>query len=1352
MMGILREWLHRLWATLRPGRRDDDLEEELRLHLDLVAEQARRRGHDPDEAVRLARIEAGGRSQTMDALRDQRGLPWLDDAARDVGYALRTLKRSPGFTATAMLSLALGIGANTGIFSLVDQVLLRLLPVSEPERLVLLNWRGPDAAVVHQGPGNLISYPLCRDLQEQDRFFDGAFCRHPWPVNFSTGRQYEVVGAEVVSGSYFTVLGIRPALGRLIGASDDVQLGQHPVVVLSHDYWKNRLGGAGDVVGREVLINKHPMTVIGIAPAGFRGMDVGEPATLWIPAMMAREATIEFDRVLNRRAFWMHGFARLKAGVSAEEAAAGLQPWFRSMLEADTRREEFPRITPEQQRAYLASTLEALAGDQGWSSLRTSVARPLWALMVGTALLLLLACLNVASLLLARGAERHQELTTRMALGASRGRLTRQLVVEALLVALAGGLLGLMVAPLVSRALLYFMPQGSTMNPVLDLRIFLFALISSLVAGALCGLAPAFQAGRRPLAASISGRSTAAGADVRFRKVIVGAQLALTLVLLAGAGLFVQTLARLYTRERGFDSGRLVMFRADPAGTGSPASDAPRVMRDLLQTLRGVPGVERVSLANNALLGSLGPSRVLTIDSDRRIVTERSVPMLRIGADYFSTLGVRVIAGREFDERDTLAAEKTGIRSIVVNESFARRYFGSLNPVGRRVGVGNQPDTPLNIEIVGLVTDFRRRFLTDDAEPEHIFVPFAQGGPLAGDGTVFVRVRGEPEAAFPFIRAAVAKVDPALPLIGLTTVEDQVFRALRSEVMLATLSSGFGGVALLLSVVGLFGVMSFVVTQRTQEIGMRMALGATRSAAIWLIVRDALATIAAATGAGLAIVVTLAVAAQEWLVSALNGVSASDTGTVAATTTMLAAVALTACVVPAGRAAALSPMVAIRDQPESMWRMARQTVRRAMHDLASTGERVIAPGTLTTEVAGAIHRAASFPDAVEMALATLQERVAARFILLLEKGQGDEYRGRDCAVPANGILINRLRNYPHPLSLTEGDFQVWRRWAQEFQPAHADEIERLARTGARIAVPLRSKHGLVGVLLLGAPEGREEFSVAEKQLLSSAADVFALLIENAGLNERALEQEKLRRDLALAAEVQRRLLPSQPPDCPGAAFAAFTLPARTVGGDYYDFLELAGGRMAIAVADIAGKGIPAALLMSALQASLRVLAAEHDLTSSQLAAKMNGFLYASTASNSYATFFFAQLDFRSRRLHYVNAGHNPPYLVRRMKGDVEIAELTAGGTVLGLFPEVQYDDAHVDLCPGDLLVAFTDGVTEARNVAGEEFGEERLKDFLRAAGEMSAEEMSSALADRIRAWIAGAEQHDDVTFVIGALK
>lgn len=1345
-MRILREWIHRLGATLRPNRRDDDLEEELRLHLELVAEDARRRGHDPNEAVRIARIEAGGSSQAMDAVRDQRGLPWLDDVARDVSYGLRTLKRRPGFTATAMLSLALGIGANTGIFSLVDQALLRLLPVREPDRLVLLDWRGNALSNPFGGATNLLSYPLCRDLQEQDRFFDGVFCRASWEVNFSTGQQYELARAEMVSGSYFPVLGIRPELGRLIGASDDVRPGDHPVVVLSYDYWKNRLGGAADVIGRSVLLNNHPMTVIGVAASGFRGMDAGEPATLWIPAVMAREATLEFNGVLDRRAVWMHVFGRLKPGVTAEEAKTGLQPWFTSMLEADTRREDFPRVTPERRREFLVSTIDVLPGAQGWSSLRGSVARPLWLLMIGTTLLLLLACLNVANLLLAHGAERTQELTTRMALGASQGRIARQLIVESLLIALAGGLLGLVTSLAVSRVLLLFLPEGANLTPMVDHRVFLFAMVASIVAGALCGLAPALQAGRRPLASSINGRSTAAGATVRFRKVIMGAQLALTLVLLTGAGLFVQTLTRLYAKDRGFDSSSLMMFRADPARTGYPASDAPRVMRDLLRTLQEVPGVERVALANNTMLGSGGPSRNLTIESDQRLIAE-FVPVMRVSEGFFSTVGVRVIAGREFDERDTRNVEETGIRSVVVNESFAKRYFGSRSPVGRRVGAGTRPETPTNIEIVGVVTDFSRRLLREDRQPEHVFVPFAQTGSLAGDGTFYLKVRGEPESAISSIRAAAARVDPRLPLISLTTLDDQITRALRSERMLATLSSGFGTVALLLSVVGLFGVMSFVVKQRTQEIGMRLALGATRSAAIWLIVRDALVMIAAGTAGGIVVGVTVGLVAAPWLTDVLYGVSPSDVATFAATSIVLTVVALAACVIPAGRAAMLSPMVAIRDQPESMWHTARFKVRRAMQELAGS-ERDVASGTLMSDVAGAVQRAASFPQAVEVALATLRERVGARSILLLEKGPGDEYRCPDCTIPAHGVLINRLRHYPHPLPLTPGDFQAWERWAREFHPAHAAEIERLAQSGARMAVPLRTKHELVAVLLLGPPEGREDFPAVEKQLLDSAADVFALLIENARLNERALEQEKLRRDLALAAEVQRRLLPQQLPRCAAATFAAFTLPARTVGGDYYDFLDLAGERIGIAVADIAGKGVPAALLMSAVQASLRVIAGERDLPSSQLAAKMNRFLYQSTATSSYATFFYAQLDLRSRRLRYVNAGHNPPYLVRRIEAGVEITDLSVGGTVLGLFPEVEYEDGDIDLRAGDLLVAFTDGVTEARNTSGEEFGEERLKDFLRGAVGASVEEISSNLTGRIEEWIAGAEQYDDVTFVI----
>ena len=385
-----------------------------------------------------------------------------------------------------------------------------------------------------------------------------------------------------------------------------------------------------------------------------------------------------------------------------------------------------------------------------------------------------------------------------------------------------------------------------------------------------------------------------------------------------------------------------------------------------------------------------------------------------------------------------------------------------------------------------------------------------------------------------------------------------------------------------------------------------------------------------------------------------------------------------------------------------------------------------------------------------MALEAVRERTSAASIDLLEK-TGDQYGGARCSIPARGFLLNRLMRYSPPLALNGDDFAAWRRWAADHRPEHVAEIDTLSGLGARLAVSLRTAHDIVGVVLLGAPTDRDSFTAEDKQVLHYSADVLALMIENGRLNARALEQEKLRRDLALAAEVQRRLLPAVPPRSGVATLAAFTLPARTVGGDYYDFLDLEGGGIGIAVADISGKGIAAALLMSVVQASLRVISAEGDVTSSQLAGKMNRFLYPSTGANKYATFFYAQFEKSGKRLRYVNAGHNPPFLMRRTGADLEITELTAGGTVIGLFPEVKSEDAAIDLQPGDVLLAFTDGVTEAHNAEGEEFGEERLKDLLRGTGGASAEEISTRLAERMTGWIAGTEQYDDLTFVVVAV-
>jgi predicted permease len=897
--------------NLLPGRRrrlETDFERELKYHLDRRIADLQLSGLSESEARRQAIHEFGSVDAVQEEVRETWTSRWLDHLNRDVRYALRTLMRNPSFAVTAVLSLALGIGANAAMFSLIDQILLRSLPVSEPERLVHLDWKGY-AVATSWGSGNLMSYPLCRELNEQEQFFNGVFCRHPTTVNFSTGQQHEPVRAELVSGSFFSVLGLSPALGRLIDPSDDVRPGGHPVVVLSYNYWQNNLGGAQEVVGRKVLINNHPMTVIGIAPASFTSVDPLEVPVLWIPAMMTREAIPELGaRLLDRRTVWMHVFARVQPGMTAEQAKSRIQPWFRSMLDADMRLESFPSVTNEQRAVYLASTVELHPAARGLSLRAGFLERPIRLLAAGTLLLLMLACLNVAGLLVARGAARARELTTRVALGATRRRITEQLLAESTLIVLGGCLLGLLAAPAASRVLVSYLTPDGDLSFRFDARVFLFASVAGLVAVVLCGLVPALQFGHKSLIASINDRShgTSRGA-VRLRKAIVVAQMGFALVLLIAAGLFVQTLARLLAKDRGFDSQSLVAFAVNPPGIGYSDSASVQVMRDLHRALTELPVVERAALSNSSLLSGGSFRRTLTIQSAERMVTERTVPGLRVSPGFFATLGTRVITGREFNDSDVPRADERSFRSVIVNQSFAQRYFGSRNPVGQRIGVGGQPDTPTNIEIVGVVEDISFRLIREP-EPEHVFFPFGQPGPLSADGSFVVRVRGKPESAFPLIRAAVAQINPALPVNNLSTIDERVDRSLGTERMLATLSSGFGAIALLLSVVGLYGIVSFTVLQRRQEIGVRAALGATRSDALWLVIRDGLLMV----GAGIAVALPFAWALRRLVEASLFGVGAFDAPTIAFASGLLIIVSLVATMRPAWRAASVSPTEALR--------------------------------------------------------------------------------------------------------------------------------------------------------------------------------------------------------------------------------------------------------------------------------------------------------------------------------------------------------------------------------------------------------------------------------------------------------
>jgi predicted permease len=898
--------MKQLLNWFRRSNLENSLDRELQYHIDRRVSDLLRSGLPEQEARRRAALELGGLAQVREEVRDVWLIRWLRDFLYDLRFSARSFLRSPSFTATTVLSLALGIGATTAIYSLVDQVLLHALPVRQPERLVLIDWKG-DQAANGFGSSNLMSYPICRDLQLQERFFDGVLCRAATTVNLSLGGEHKPAAAEIVSGTYFSVLGVGAALGRVLQSDDDRTPGADPVVVVSYDFWKTRLAGAPDAVGRKVLINQHPMTVIGVAAAGFRGIDVGEVPSLWIPAAMSAQAIPGFNRLLDRRTRWMQILGHLQQGVTLTQAQAGLQPWFKAMLDEDTRRAEFPRITAERRQRFLASTIELTPAPQGHSTLRRRMSQPLWVLFAATAVLLGLACLNVAGLFLARGSARDREISTRLALGASRGRIGRQLLADSVLLALAGGSVGLALAPLAMRTLIAFLPRDAAahnLQSAVDSRLLLFAFLMSLAAGVLSGFAPALHAGRKSLISSLRERGGGAFGGVRLRKVIVTVQIAFTLILVIGAALFVRTLNGLLAKGPGFDTTSLVSFGLDPLRGGYSRSQASQLVRRIHEEIHASASTQASAVARFQLLAGGSWNNPMTIQSNQRTTTDRDVNLNAVSPGFFATLGIRIVAGRDFDGRDSRPVGESGLRSAIVNEAFAKRYLGGRNPLGARICQGAGPDAKPDIVIVGMVTDFSYRGIRE--ESEQAYFPIFEGEDAGG--SFYVKVRGTPEAAFQSIRAIVRNADPALPVTYFRTLNEQVGRSLNTERMLATLSGGFGTLALLLSLVGLYGVMSFVVTQRTREIGIRMALGATGGSAIWLVLRDTLAMIAA----GVAIALLCVGALGRLVESQLFGVKPTDPIAIAAATLLLGSAALGAALIPAYRASTVNPTDALR--------------------------------------------------------------------------------------------------------------------------------------------------------------------------------------------------------------------------------------------------------------------------------------------------------------------------------------------------------------------------------------------------------------------------------------------------------
>ena len=842
----------------------------------------------------------------------------MHDLWNDVRFSWRTLKKSPVFALVAVSSLALGIGANTAIFTLLDQILLRLLPVKNPQELVLLSMRG-----FHYGSNwgmNAISYPMYKDFSEHNQVFSGMFCRFPFPVSVTFSGRTERVSGELVSGTYFSVLGVGTAIGRAITGDDDRVENGHPVAMLSYAYWKSRFASDPSVLGKNLIVNGHSYSVIGVAQQGFEGVELGSAAKVFVPATMAPQVVPHWEDALkDRRQRWVNAFGRLKPGVTAQKAQASLQPFFHSMLEMEVKEAAFRNASAEIRERFLKNVIEALPGSQGRSFLRRQLSTPLWVLMAITAGVLLIACANVASLLVAKAAGRQKEIAIRLAMGAGRFRIIQQLLVESLLLSGLGGGLGLLLALWTDRMLLAWLPPDTAQLSIStspDPRILLFTIGVSAATGILFGLAPALQSTRPDVAPTLKDQAGgAAGAQVRLRKTLVAAQVMLSLLLLIGAGLFIRSLHNLTELGPGFPSENLVAFNVDPSINGYDSDKARIFYRELREAIGAIPGVRSTGLAAVRILENNEWDNSAMVEG-YHAASAKDAPepfMNSISPGYFATLGVPIVAGRDFTVNDTQQIqhgdkpENTVPRVVMVNEKFAKKYLGSAaNAIGRHAGFGIDPDTKIDMEIIGVVKDIKYENLRDPI-PVQMFVPYLAERNLRGM-TVYARTSMDADQFFEAVRRKVRDLDPNLPVFGMRTIDKQIENSLLVERLIASLSLVFGFLATLLATIGLYGVMAYTVARRTREIGIRMALGAFQGDVLWLVMREVLMLVAIGIATGLA-----ASAALTRLVQTqLYGLSAHDPETLVIATLGLAAVACAAGYMPARRASRIDAMQALR--------------------------------------------------------------------------------------------------------------------------------------------------------------------------------------------------------------------------------------------------------------------------------------------------------------------------------------------------------------------------------------------------------------------------------------------------------
>jgi predicted permease len=908
---MLRELLsdvsYRLRALVRGRSMDAELDSELRFHIERQAEEFERRGLPRDSALSHARLAFGGLEAVKDATRDARGTTLIESVLQDLRYAVRTLRRSPGFTAVAVLSLALGIGANTALFSVMDAFLLRMLPVRDPQQLVVF-----DPIYVGRSNNGLLPFAMYERLRILDRFFSNMTAILPVDRSNVTihGRGGGVDPGQcsvgVVTGNFFETLGVRAAIGRTFAPEDDLGVGGHPVAVISDSYWDRKFARDPDIVGRTFTLSATTYTVIGVTPRGFTGEWVGRPTDLWVPVAMLAQVMIELpsDAARGGRMNY-HVVARLRPDVESGQAEAAAHAIHQQYL----RETSGPNLTARDDRQLMR--LAMIPAARGFSPQRQLLAQPLAIISTLVGLVLLIACVNLANLLLARSAARQREITVRLAVGARGARIIRQLLTESVLLAGMGGIVGLLFAWRMGNVLVRFAGSGPVrrvdaavlLNLRPDARVLLFTLLLCLATGILFGLAPAIRASKTSIAPGLSERGSGSPAGGRLGKVLTVLQVALSVLLLIGAGLFVRTLRSLKSQDLGFDRAHLVMAWIAPGQTGRWGASTAQLYAAIEQRLSAIPGVVAVSPNVYGMLqGNTNPGTTLNVpgyvpgsDADTR--AQWSI----VGARFFDTLGLSLIAGRNLTEGDTAASPQVAI----INQSMARHFFANGNPLGKHF-----ESWGVDKEVVGVVQNAKYESPREEGQ-RMFYLPYRQQlGRLTQNVCVAIRTSGSPDHFEPTIRAALSEVDPRLPVLRLETVEDQLDALLVPERATATFSLFFAVLAALLASIGLYGVMAYNTARRTGEIGVRLALGATRHGVVGMVLKETLSLVAC----GVLLGIPAALAGGRMISARLFGVRSADPATIAAASILMIGVAALAGFLPALRAAKVDPMAALRHE------------------------------------------------------------------------------------------------------------------------------------------------------------------------------------------------------------------------------------------------------------------------------------------------------------------------------------------------------------------------------------------------------------------------------------------------------